>query len=74
MANSTVCQSKWKPIVEPRRAKPKTYRQAPTHWLKFYEEAVIESEARTAVKEIAFENKELIIDRKWESWFYWDSS
>ena len=26
---------------EPRRAKPKTYRQAPTHWLKFYEEAVI---------------------------------
>ena len=23
MANSTVCQSKWKPIVEPRRAKPK---------------------------------------------------
>ena len=39
MANSTVCQSKWKPIVEPRRAKPKTYRQAPTHWLKFYEEA-----------------------------------
>ena len=49
MANSTVCQSKWKPIVEPRRAKPKTYRQAPTHWLKFYEEAVIKSEARTAV-------------------------
>ena len=45
MANSTVCQSKCKPIVEPRRAKPKTYRQAPTHWLKFYEEAVIESEA-----------------------------
>ena len=31
MANYTVCQSKWKPIVEPRRAKPKTYRQAPTH-------------------------------------------
>ena len=29
MANSTVCQSKWKPIVEPRRAKPKTYHQAP---------------------------------------------
>ena len=51
MANSTVCQSKWKPIVEPRRAKPKTMTlsQAPTHWLKFYEEAVIESEARTAV-------------------------
>ena len=28
MANSTVCQSKWKPKVEPRRAKPKTNRQA----------------------------------------------
>ena len=55
MANSTVCQSKWKPIVEPRRAKPKTYRQAPTHWLKFYEEAVIESEARTAVVQLKSE-------------------
>ena len=40
-------QSKWKPIDKPRRAKPKTNRQSPTHWLKFYEEAVIESEART---------------------------
>ena len=40
-----------RPVVEPRRAKPKTYRQAPTHWLKFYEEAVIESVARTAIKE-----------------------
>ena len=30
-----LCQSKWKPIVEPRRANPKAvYRQAPTHWLK----------------------------------------
>ena len=48
-ANSTVCQSKLKPIVEPRRAKPKTYLQAPTHWLKFNVEAVIKSEARTAV-------------------------
>ena len=38
MANSAVRQSKWKPIVEPRRAKPKTYRHAPIHWLKFYEE------------------------------------
>ena len=38
--------------VEPRRAKPKTYRQAPTHWLKVYEEAVIESEARTAVMQL----------------------
>ena len=52
MANSTVCQSKWKPVVEPRRAKPKTSRQAPTHWLKFYEEVVIESEARTAVVQL----------------------
>ena len=41
MANSTVCQSRWKPIVEPWRAKPKTYGEAPTHWLKFSEEAVI---------------------------------
>ena len=55
MANSTVCQSKWKPIVEPRRAKQKTYRQAPTHWLKFYEEAVIESEARTVVMQLKSE-------------------
>ena len=30
----------------------KTYRQAATHWLKFYEYAVIESEARTAVVEL----------------------
>ena len=55
MANSTVCQSKWKPIVEPRRAKSKTYRQARTHWLKFYEETVIESEARTAVVQLKSE-------------------
>ena len=45
MANSTVCQSKWKPTVEPRRAKPKTYRQ----------EAVIGSEARTAVVQLKSE-------------------
>ena len=51
MANSIVCQSKWNPVVEPRRAKAKTY-QAPTHWLKFYEEAVIESEARTTVVQL----------------------
>ena len=59
MANSTVCQSKWKPIVEPRRAKPKTYRQAPTHWLRFYEETVIESEARTAVVQLKSEAYQL---------------
>ena len=55
MAFSIVCQSKWKPIVESRRAKPKTHRQAPTHWLKFYEEADIESEARTAVVQLKSE-------------------
>ena len=55
MANSTVCQSKWKPIVKPGRAKPKTYRQVPTHQLKFYEEAIIESEARTAVVQLKSE-------------------
>ena len=55
MANSTVCQSKWKPIVESRRAKRKTYRQAQTHWLIFYEEAVIKSEARTAVVQLKSE-------------------
>ena len=50
MANSTVCQSKWKPIVEQRRAKSKTYRQAQSNWLKFYEEAAIESEAVVQLK------------------------
>ena len=55
MANSTVCQSKWKPIVEPWRAKPKTCPQAPTLWLKFYEETVIESEARPAVVQLKSE-------------------
>ena len=30
----------------------KEYRQAPNHWLKFYEEAVIGSEARTAVVQL----------------------
>ena len=49
MANSTVWKIKWKPVVEPRQAVPKTIRQAQTQWLKFYEEAVIEPEARTAV-------------------------
>ena len=33
----------------------KTYRQAPNHWLKFYEETVIESEARTAVVQLKSE-------------------
>ena len=55
MAIFSVCQSKWKPKVKPRRAKPKTYRQASTQWLKFYEEAVIESEARTAVVQLKSE-------------------
>ena len=30
----------------------KTRRQAPAHWLKFYEEVVIESEARNAVVQL----------------------
>ena len=30
-------------------------KQAPTHWLKFYEEAVIESEAWTAVVQLTSE-------------------
>ena len=34
------------------QAKDISYRQAPTHWLKLYEEAVIESEARTAVVQL----------------------
>ena len=50
MANSNVCKSKWKQIFEPRWTKPKTYRQPRTYWLKFYEEAVIESEAWTTYK------------------------
>ena len=44
-----------KSIVEPRRTKPKTNRQAPAHWLKFYEEAFIESEAQTAVGQLKSE-------------------
>ena len=55
MANSTVWQSKWKLIIEPRRAKPKRYRQAPNQWFRFYEEVVIESEARTAVLQLKSE-------------------
>ena len=55
MANSTVRQSEWKPIVEPQRAKQKTYRHAPTHWLKVYEETVIETEARTAIVQLKSE-------------------
>ena len=35
--------------------KPKTNRQAPTHWLNFYEEVAIESEARTAVVQLKSE-------------------
>ena len=55
MPNSTVCHSKWQPIVEPRRAKLKTCRQASSHWLKLYEQAVIESEERTAVVQLKSE-------------------
>ena len=48
MANSPACQSKRKPTAEPRRAKPKTHRQASTHWSKLHEETATEPEARTA--------------------------
>ena len=33
----------------------KDIRQAPTYWLKFYKDAVIESEARTAVVQLKSE-------------------
>ena len=55
MANSTAIQSKWGQIVEPRRAKPKTYHQVSTHWLKVCEEAVIVSEARIAIVQLKIE-------------------
>ena len=54
MANSIVGQGKWKPIVEPRRAKPKTYRQTPTHWLEFTKRPSL-SEARTTVVQLQSE-------------------
>ena len=50
-----LCQSKGKPIVESRRTKSTTYRQASIHCLKFNEEGVIESEARTAVVQLKSE-------------------
>ena len=40
MANSTVYQSKWKQIVESRRAKP-DISLSPNPLLKFYEESVM---------------------------------
>ena len=49
IAKSPVCQSKWRPIVKPRRAKPNNYIQAQTHWLKFHEESV--PNRRRAIKE-----------------------
>ena len=68
MANSTVCQSKWKTNVEPRRAKPKTYRQAPTHWLKFYKETVIETAAlpRHQEEEETDKSKQAQIEQTYE--------
>ena len=39
MAYSSLCQMKT--TVEPQRAKSKAFCQAPSHWLEFYEEAVI---------------------------------
>ena len=44
---TTAIQSYRKPLVEPQRVKPKIKHQAPTHLWKLYEEAVIESKART---------------------------
>ena len=52
---STASQSKRKTLVEPRRAKPKTNQQAPTHSLKLYEEALTESEARTTTVQLKSE-------------------
>ena len=46
---------KGKPLAEPRRAKPKTNHQAPIHSLKLYEEAVMESEARTTAVQLKSE-------------------
>ena len=48
-------QSWRKPQVEPRRAKPKTKQQAPTHMWKLYEEVAIQSEARTNVVQLKSE-------------------
>ena len=57
MANSTVCQSKWKPIVEPRRA----ISSSPNPLVN--EETVIESEARTAV--VQLKSEALAINNDW---------
>ena len=45
-------QSKRKPLVEPRRVKPKAKEQSPTLLWKLYDEAVIESEVRTTVVQL----------------------
>ena len=42
-------------MPEKMKTKPKTYRQALSHWLKVYEEAVIESEVQTAVVQLKSE-------------------
>ena len=55
MTNFSVCQSKRKRIIDPRRDHTKTYRDYVNHWLKFYEVDVIESEARTAVVQLKSE-------------------
>ena len=48
-------QSYRKPLVEPLRDKPKTKQQTSTYLWKLYEEAVIESEARTTVVQLKSE-------------------
>ena len=60
---STSSQSKRKPLVEPRWAKPKTNQQAPTHSLKLYEEAAIESETRTTA--VQLKEWSIVINHDW---------
>ena len=62
-SKSIAIQSLRKPLVEPQWAKPKTNHQAPTYSLKLYEEAVIESEARTTVVQLKSEASSSIMIR-----------
>ena len=64
MANSTVCQSKWKPIVEPRRAKPKDISSSPNPRVKVYEEAVFVwgPNRRRSIKEWSIAIKNDLVD------------
>ena len=53
-SNSWTTADQAKDISSKKKGKRKV-QGAPTHWLKFYEEAVIESEARTAVVQLKSE-------------------